>query len=459
MSNLIQPPTEENKSMLTNKVMGAAAATLLKYDSAAPITLVYHNDTDGLTSGTLMRHALEKIGRQVMPFCMEQVYQVPLTKIYEIAEGPIIFMDLGINEKKEAFIRNQTRTRPTIIIDHHGTFMNEPVHPVGQDNVFDVNCNKYGIDGDMYASASTLTYLLASKMADIKKLSSLAVLGAFSDKNHMQGEEKGFFSVKGLDHKVLEFTSDAIVDTGIFKMRLQNDADFTLMDQLVQDVTVLGSIGYRKRGSGLGVETLDAQISGPDLGIQLLTQGYSEQVTTATAHLSKLKEAAYETALNRLKEGDYELRDRIFFFDARNLLEGMGVKTIGTFCDYLLNERVKNQLNLTQFNKYVMGAQLIEPVPFGDSSVPAFEVKDVLKISVRTPFELKEAITAGSSIDVLELLSKANPDQVGSSHRLRGATVIPREKLNEFLAKCDSLIKTRKTAPVKLPELDSSIES
>jgi len=459
MNNLIPPPSEESKAMLVNRVMGAAAAALIKYDSAIPITIVYHNDTDGLTSGAIMKHALEKTGRQVASFCMEQVYQVPLTKLYETAKGPIIFMDLGINEQKEAFIRRNTRDRPTIIIDHHGTFMQQPICPAGKDNVFDVNCNKYGIGGDKYASASTLTYLLASKITGIIELSSLAVLGAFSDKNHMLGEEKGFFSVKGLDHKVLEFSSDAIVDDGIFKLRLQNSTGFKLMDQLVQDVTVLGSIGYRKRGSGLGPETLDAQISGPDLGIQLLTQGYSDQILEATAHLSKLKETAYETALNRLKEGDYDIRDRIFFFDTKDIFAGMGVKTIGSFCDHLLNERFKNQMNLMQFNKYVLGAQLIEPVPFGDSSVPAFEVEDVLKVSVRTPFELKETIDAGTSIDVTELLQRANPDQTGSTHRLRGATVVPKNKINEFLSKCESLIREKKTKPVKLPELDIGIES
>jgi hypothetical protein len=459
MSNPIHSPSEKNKADLTKKVMDAAADALLKFDPAAPVTIVYHNDTDGLTSGAIMRYALEKAGRQVIPYCMEQVYPVPLTKLYEITEGPVVFMDLGINDQKEEFIRSKTGDRPTVIIDHHGVFMENPKHPVGKDNVFDVNCNKYGIDGDKYASASTLTYMVANKIANISKIARLAVLGAFSDKNHMQGEEKGFFSVKGLDHKLLELSSDAKVDDGIFKMRLQNDTDFMLMDQLVQDITVLGSIGYRKRGSGLGIEALDAQVSGPDLGIQLLTQGYSEQVTTATAHLSKLKEAAYEAAINRLREKDFDLRDRIFFFDTRDLFAGMGVKTIGTFCDHLLNERFRNQMNFMEFNRYVMGAQLIEPIPFGESTIPAFEVEDVLKISVRTPFELKEMIDAGSSIDVLELLSKANPDQVGSSHRLRGATVIPREKVNEFLAKCDSLIKTRKTAPVKLPELDAGIES
>jgi len=272
MSNSEMPPADDQKQIFTQKIIKPTAKVLQEYDSGKPITIIYHNDTDGLTSGTIMATTLKRIGRQVISHCMEQIYPVPLAKIYENASGPVIFMDLGINAQQENLIRQQTGDKPTIIIDHHGIFSLAPKINIGKDNVFDVNCNKYGIGGDRYASASTLTYIFSSELAQIDDLSNLAVLGAVSDRNHMSGEEKGLFSAKGLDHTILAASQNVRIDDGIFKIKLKKEGDFLLMEQVVDSVTLLGSAGYRKKAQDLGIDT---QITGPELAGQLLTQGYT----------------------------------------------------------------------------------------------------------------------------------------------------------------------------------------
>ncbi len=455
MSEPTTPPSDVQKLFFTQEIIKTTAKVLQDYDSDKPVTIIYHNDTDGLTSGTIMTTALQRIGRQVIPHCMEQIYPVPMAKIYENASGPIIFMDLGINEPQENFIRQQTRDKPTIIIDHHGIFRSTPKITIGKDNVFDVNCNKYGIGGDRYASASTLTYIFANKLAQVDDLSNLAVLGAVSDRNHMSGEEKGLFSAKGLDHTILAASQNVRMDDGIFKVKLKKEGDFLLMEQVVDNVTLLGSAGYRKKGADLGIDT---QISGPELAAQLLTAGYNAQTEQAIKHLSKLREVAYDGMINRLREGDYTVLDNIFFFDVNQAFQGMGVKTIGSFCNYLITELLKTQPDFIGVNNYILGAQPIEPIPFGDTTINAFDADDVLKISVRTPRELQDAIEDGTRLTVAKLLDRVTPNQVSSTHDFRGSTVIPRSNLKEFLKECETCIRTRQTKALYLPELDFHIE-
>ncbi|MEM4263854.1 MAG: DHH family phosphoesterase, partial [Candidatus Woesearchaeota archaeon] len=213
------PPAQPQIDAI-NALMEKAADALKSQDPQKPITLVYHDDTDGLSSGAIMAETLRRMDRKTEQYCMEQIYPVPIMKIYEKARGPIVIMDLGVSSKYRSFICQQTKDRPTIILDHHGSFEKDLCPDDGK--IFNINCNKYQISGDCYSSASTLVYMFAQKLGiNITDLAQLAVLGAFGDRNHMHGEDQESFSKYGLDYKVFEQAKNVTVsDVHVYRVKL-----------------------------------------------------------------------------------------------------------------------------------------------------------------------------------------------------------------------------------------------
>ena len=145
--------------------------------------------------------------------------------------------------------------------------------------------------------------------------------------------------------------------------------------------------------------------------------------------------------------------ENIIFFDTSPYFKGLGVKAIGDFCSNLAKK-----VNIAKA-MYIMCAHPIESVPFGkNEELDPFDIKDVLKISIRTTPELQQKIEMCQSLPVARLLEMVNPDQVGSSHEFRGATIITREKLHELLHKCEACIQGQEYSSVALPELEFCVK-
>lgn len=453
MNDFRKKNTPEHPHEIFEAATRGAATALKMVDPDLPVTLIYHNDTDGLCSGVIMAEALKMLDRKTINYCYEQIYPVPLSKIYETAPGPIIIMDLGVGKNCLDFIRKNTGSRLTIIIDHHES---DPIFiPPGQDGLFDLNCTKLGIDGDRHASASTLTYIFASKLQDIRAVSHLAVLGAFGDKNHTQGEERGRFPKNGLDYAISVIAKNIQEEDASYSVKLGNQ-DFKLMETIVDYINLLGSIGYRKKGSELGINRPD--ITGPLLAQELLLRGVDEkkeydEINNAKKYLAGLKKDAEEYLINNLREHGCEEWDNIVYFDTQDFFKGMGVKTVGTFCSKLISDRVKKNYDFVRPDKYLMGAQLIEPVPFGREIINAFDAENVLKISIRAPDLLEEKINKTPGLRVSTMISYVNPSQIGSSHGLRGATIITRNKKTNFLNFCNMYLEG-KQMELHFPELE-----
>lgn len=454
----MQTPPAQPQIDAINALMEKAADAIKNYDPQKPITLVYHDDTDGLSSGAIMTETLSRMNRKTEHYCMEQIYPVPIIKIYEKAKGPIFIMDLGVGPNYMSLICQQTRDRPTIILDHHGRF--EKNICSDDEKIFNINCNKYQISGDCYSSASTLVYMFAQKLENISDLAQLAVLGAFGDRNHMHGEEEESFSKYGLDYKIFEQAKNVTVsDVHVYKVKLSENSEFVLMEQLMDDVLLLGSIGYKK---SLKISRMKDEITGPRLGIELLLKGYEDEFIDVLKDLRAKRDAVYGSLIKKLqtrKDIFYCETDTAVFFNAEQAFKGLGVKTIGDFCTHLLKESMNKKFDFINPMKYLMGAQPLEPIPFGKDFIKPFNTDDALKISIRAPNEVGKKIKTGDSLAVTALLEFVNPAHIGSTHELRGATIVTRETINEFLAKCDDCLKGKQCGPMELPELEISVKS
>jgi hypothetical protein len=241
----------------------------------------------------------------------------------------------------------------------------------------------------------------------------------------------------------------------VYQIRLAQDGSFQVMDEIINATMLLGSVGYRKQFEMEKGEVL----TGPCLGMRSLVRGHDGKTRQIVEHLRKEKKKAYSDLINHLLGKNYEQLDNIIFFNTGEFFKGMGVKTVGNFCNYLVSPSRQQEFPFIRPDMYVMGAQLIEPITLGDTAIDAFSVPDVLKISIRTHKELEARIEAGQGLAVSALLKRAaDPNQLGSSHKLRGATIITRDKLTEFLENCNFVINTGDPRPLQLPELEFSAE-
>ena len=113
------------------------AISELKRAKPRQITLVYHDDADGLCSGAITKAALEREGYGVKAFCLEKIYPEVVEDIHKGRGETIIYSDIGSAHADFISQVNSSRNL-TIILDHH-----DPM-PSKDPTVFDLNLEHYG---------------------------------------------------------------------------------------------------------------------------------------------------------------------------------------------------------------------------------------------------------------------------------------------------------------------------
>ncbi|MEM2509099.1 MAG: DHH family phosphoesterase, partial [Candidatus Thermoplasmatota archaeon] len=127
------------------------------------ITILSHNDADGVAGAAIARNALCQRGiKNEVKF----VSYIDKKIIEEIEEKFVWFIDLG-NGNIDKIIENNISC---VISDHHfgNTFHENSINPF-----------LYGIDGELEISASGLSYLISSNLFNCS--SDLAIIGAIGD--------------------------------------------------------------------------------------------------------------------------------------------------------------------------------------------------------------------------------------------------------------------------------------
>ena len=182
-----------------NKEAAKCAEEIKKYKS---VHVVSHIDADGLTSAGIICTALERGNFEYTTRFVKQLDEKALDTIADENHDLVIFTDLGSGMCEQI----KSREIHAVISDHH--------QPQGSYQ-FHLNPHLFGANGSYELSGSGSTYLLASALGKNKDLSSLAIVGAIGDMQHMKmGQLVGInreILEEGVDEGALQFKKDLVL--------------------------------------------------------------------------------------------------------------------------------------------------------------------------------------------------------------------------------------------------------
>ena len=130
------------------------------------IVLLHHNDTDGLTSGSVLYKAFLDEGYKVQRFSLEKPYPKVLEKLFAENSGKlIVFADFAGKIAPLICKLNNDRNL-VILLDHH------KAEKSVSDSVINLDPDLYGLKGDRDISASVTCWYFAchlNPLPDVEK--------------------------------------------------------------------------------------------------------------------------------------------------------------------------------------------------------------------------------------------------------------------------------------------------
>lgn len=378
------------------------------------IHLFHHNDADGLSSGAILLTAFERRGYEVKRICLEKPYPALLNQIYEMAGEIIVFADFAGRIAPMISALNKGKNL-TLILDHHAA--EHPTDP----KVHNLDPDLYGLKGDRDISASTTCYLFARALdSENRNLAHVAAIGAVGD---------GFY----VDGRLVNQNREAVLDAiqqdwiktetkeGGERYILRTKAGDIPCDELALYLELLGAGGYYRKG--------------PDMGIRVCLEGRTPEADKMAEELRIIRDQAFSAEMKRLENGLLKESLHIQHFHVEHRFSPMGVKMIGAFCQKLRNMEFVNP------RKYIAGFQVIP------NKIPGFGPIefDEVKISMRVPVYLEEAIKAGRAPGLDTFLPEATNRLGGFSdacHSLSAATTIALGKEDQLVVEMDKILSS-----------------
>ncbi len=375
------------------------AVTALEQAGSRKIVLLHHNDTDGLTSGSILLNAFEHAGYAVERYSLEKPYPQVLEKLFTRKGEIIVFADFAGKIAPLIAAKNKQENL-VLILDHH------PAERVRDEMVFLLDGELYGLKGDRDISASATCFLFAELL--LRRHSSaatadahLGVLGAIGD---------GFFvdgALAGVNREVL----GSAVERGSIKVSHTNSGEVYRIvinsreyaaTEICNMLDTVGGVGYYQHGTDTGIEICQA-------GADPETEAYVKE-------LQQKQDSIFQQEIEALKS-NLHTTNHIQWFDVRNRFEPMGVKMIGVFCNII------KDMDVLDHSKYIAGFQRVP------DEVPGFGHIDfnASKISMRVSKNLTEMIRSNRKLGLNEFLPEATSRIGGFSdacHRLSAATTV-----------------------------------
>lgn len=361
--------------------------------------VVTHDDADGLSSGAIIKEALERSNFKVKVIFLEKIFPEVVRDLHS-KHNLIFYTDIG-SAHADLISNLNSRNALTIILDHHNSSGGE------SNNVFDLNLEKYGYKGETDFSGATITYLFAKQLSSRNEdLIYLALVGSKEIPDGFLGinkalvdeaEKKGYIKKKGNDYLVTKLN--------------------VTLGELFSSLQILGSVGYYTQG--------------PETGIRAAISGINANIEEKIKSLESERKNANKKLIGALSKGSLKKLNKIQWFDASKFFKGMGTKVLGTFCSYL-----SYQTHIVDQDKYIVG---IMDMP---NEIPGWGKleKEYCKISARAPKKLQELIKSKKSISVVDLLVKS----VGSygfadGHDFAASAIVTKGNETEAIKKMDSL--------------------
>ena len=169
-----------NMSCDITELSKKAAEIILSTPRSTRIRVVSHYDADGITAAAIICIALYNLGYDFHATLMRNPFTKGLERLKREENELIIFSDMGSGQIETI----EQLGCKAIIIDHHQYIKPE----VEKKQVFQINANLCGIDGNYEASGATLSYAVATALdKKNEELAPLALAGATGDKQYIGG--------------------------------------------------------------------------------------------------------------------------------------------------------------------------------------------------------------------------------------------------------------------------------
>ncbi len=378
------------------------------------VTLVHHNDCDGLTAGAVLEAALSRDGFTVNRIALERIHPPIVTRIHDRATGnPVLYADLAGRAAPAICEINRDRSF-TMIVDHH------PAEESTSDSVLNLSTERFGLSGEEAISAATAATMFASVLDEKNiDLRYLGVIGAIGD-SHDRGGRLIAENREALSDAVssgdIRIVSKADGKEEYSLTRFDGEIDMTTF---AKSLTTLGAAGYA--------------LGGPEVGIRACFDGPSIAYQRKLSELDALKEERFAREIRRLQTGGLHSTAHHQWFTVGAGFSPMGVKIIGEFCMDIRDEKFMNP------DKYIAGFQdMPEEIP----GLGRFEW-DLVKVSMRVPSPLGQRIIDGDMPGLDWLLPEAALQVDGSidaCHGYAAASLIPRGREEELINLMEQLL-------------------
>lgn len=379
---------------------------------AGSLTLFHHNDTDGITSGAILKKAFERSGHRVHRVCLEKPYPAVLEQIFRRRGRLMVFADFAGRIAPRIAEMNRGRNL-VVILDHH------VAENTDDPRVLNLDPDLFGLKGDRDISASCTCSLFANILhPGNRDLVNLAALGAVGDE---------FF----VDGKLVGENRKAIMEAvalGLAEVREKPDGEQYFFKTNKGNVPGEKYAGY--------LDTLGAAgfyQKGPDIAVLVCLEGFSRESDALVDRLKVVKDGVFSSETTRLKQEGFFQSPHIQWFHVENRFEPMGVKMIGVFCDLV------KKMDFVDPHKYLAGYQVIPAhVPgFGDIAM------NEVKISMRVPPMLEKNIREGRAMGLDVLLPEATARMGGFSdacHSLTAATTVQRGAEERLVEEMENIL-------------------
>ena len=349
------------------------AVQILESYPSKKIDLFHHNDTDGLSSGTILLHAFKKAEYGVSRFSLEKPYPQVLEKIFAGSGQIIIFTDFAGKIAPMIAQLNGGRNL-VLIIDHH------PAEESGDKSVINLDGALFGLKGDRDISASATCFLFAEVLLrsigmDAESLSHLGALGAIGDGFLVNG------ALSGVNREVMEIAERQklirVVKNNYGEEYFINLAgiEYSAADICVA-LDTLGGVGYYQNGA--------------DLGIELCQKGITPSLEKLIDVLNRKKEEIFSREIEKLKQEINTTRN-LHWFDVHERFKPMGVKMIGVFCNIIKN------MDFLDKTKYLAGFQTVPNEVPGFGRIEFNSTKISMRVSDFLTGEIRNETVPGLS--------------------------------------------------------------
>ena len=380
-----------------------AAAAELREGACREITLIHHNDTDGITSGSILRHCLQRAGFSVENIPIERVHPAFLPAIHRPGRRLILYADLG-GQSADVIHRHILDDTRVIIIDHH--------LPAAGDfpRLRQVNPEYFGIDGDGACAAASAACFFALALDERNEdLAALAVLGAVGDHQMTAGR------CEGLNALLLE----TAVRRGDLRQDVREKARWLIprfQDRTLQEsdrlILSLAVNGYYRHGA--------------DVALAVCQNGPDDRALAFDVEMASLRQERFSTEMTRIRRKGLGREGPIAWVDVGERFHPLGLKAIGLFCEEIIGSGMaEGECYVVGFQRFPCENPYLGRIPGGEA-----------KVSLRVTPGLRRSIEKGFKPDFMELVPGA-VRQVGgfaeACHRFAAASTIPEERVRDLV--------------------------